>query len=89
MTNEEQVCEHGYLGCPTCDAESRAYPDPAQSRQQGLTKRELFAAMAMQGMLARRQAWDDMGIKDFAGEAVDYADALLTALRVSENNNGT
>lgn len=46
----------------------------------GLTKREFFAAMAMQGMLARRQAWDDTGIADFAGEAVDYADALIKAL---------
>ena len=49
----------------------------------GLTKRELFAVMAMQGMLARRQAWDNTGIKDFAGEAVDYADALLAAPDVS------
>lgn len=47
----------------------------------GLTKRELFAAMAMQGLLA----WDGdnaykFSIEDFADCAVKHADAIITAL---------
>ena len=47
--------------------------------QWGLTKRELFAAMAMQGHLAALggEARHD----DVARDAVAYADALLTALK--------
>ena len=58
----------------------------------GLTKREYFAAMAMQGMLAGVWTTDDMS--DFedepeafrehqaivAGSCVSYADALIAAL---------
>ena len=43
----------------------------------GLTKRELFAAMAMQGMLAR-DSHSDLGC---AERALAYADALLAALK--------
>ena len=52
------------------------------SAQRGLTKRELFAAMAMQGILAdgspefRSKPYDLI-----AEDAVKYADALLAALR--------
>lgn len=42
----------------------------------GLTKRELFAAMAMQGLMARPN-WPFDGI---AGEAIFVADALIDAL---------
>ncbi len=41
----------------------------------GLTKREYFAAMAMQGMLANGKAFSWL-----ATEAVDHADALMAAL---------
>lgn len=44
----------------------------------GLTKRELFAAMAMQGMLSRDGSMDGEEITE---AAVCYADALITALR--------
>ncbi len=47
----------------------------------GLTKRELFAAMAMQGTLASIEdsdTWEPAGI---ASHAVACADALLTALK--------
>jgi hypothetical protein len=44
----------------------------------GLTKREYFAALAMQGMLANSQA--DGSIEDFAKWSVQYADALLEEL---------
>ena len=48
----------------------------------GLTKRELFAAMAMQGIWANSdeamaKAWS---IKDIARNAVEAADALLAEL---------
>jgi hypothetical protein len=50
----------------------------------GLTKRELFAAMAMQGLCARKtppsQGWAGKLDEAFAREAVDRADALLAAL---------
>jgi len=46
----------------------------------GLTKRELFAAMAMQG-LASNDRWEaDHNVHQTAAEAVGYADALLKEL---------
>lgn len=56
----------------------------------GLTKRELFSAMAMQGLLASpdlaaaatksaKQVWHSP-VLEVAGAAVDFADALLAAL---------
>jgi hypothetical protein len=52
----------------------------------GLTKREYFAAMAMQGILsnypeAMRNNIDMADIQITAVQAVDYADALLEQLR--------
>ncbi|MBN5028239.1 hypothetical protein JY419_02210 [Stenotrophomonas maltophilia] len=45
----------------------------------GLTKRELIAAMAMQGLVASGKAWD--GPMGWIGEeAVRIADALLDTL---------
>jgi hypothetical protein len=49
----------------------------------GLTKRELFAAMAMQGMLTTDEAWDRSEEK-IATYAVDQADALLAELSKAE-----
>lgn len=44
----------------------------------GLVKRELFAAMALQGLLANPNiTWS---VRDLANDAVDSADALLEAL---------
>ena len=43
----------------------------------GLTKREYFAAMAMQGMLAHDF---DITPSQFANDAVIYADALIKEL---------
>jgi hypothetical protein len=60
--------------------------------ESGLTKRELFAAMAMQGMCTPLRAdispasWNHANI---AEGAVKAADALLAALDVTEKNNGT
>ncbi|PSB47289.1 hypothetical protein C7B80_10165 [Cyanosarcina cf. burmensis CCALA 770] len=48
----------------------------------GLTKRELFAAMALQGMLAN-PATDGM-TSDYVVNAVDFADALIERLNHRE-----
>lgn len=45
---------------------------------QGLSKRELIAAMALQGMLANDDEWESYGTP--ARRAVKAADALLEAL---------
>ena len=49
----------------------------------GLTKRELFAAMAMQACRSRHSAYKSW--QDLASDAVDIADALIAAL---DSNNG-
>ena len=46
----------------------------------GLTKRELFAAMAMQGYLANPNVDPDTAVKAYAQHSVTYADALLAEL---------
>ena len=53
--------------------------------EQGLSKRELFAAMAMQGMVSSGyDSGDVRSVKDWrchlAHDAVRYADALIEAL---------
>jgi hypothetical protein len=55
----------------------------------GLTKRELIAAMAMQGMLANSRF--DQGPRLVAEGATQYADALIERLNadpVAEVNDG-
>lgn len=60
------------------NADFAAYPSSGDCTK-GLTKRELFAAMALQGLLT--QSSDSQWIaKAAALNAVSYADALLTAL---------
>ncbi len=58
-----------------------AYPNPIPCDFEGLTKRELFAAMAMQGMMAngnlRAEGWSSF---DYANRAIEITDALLDAL---------
>lgn len=54
----------------------RSASDPEYA-QYGLTKREHFAAMAMQGMLANGVYKSDLAL---AVQAVAYADALIEAL---------
>jgi len=53
----------------------------------GLTKREFFAAMAMQGMIAAGGQWRDAESNKiieshgvFARNAIDHADALIVEL---------
>jgi hypothetical protein len=49
--------------------------------QAGLTKREYFAAMAMQNLLYNFNV-DQMGLDDIAGFSVDAADRLIEMLNV-------
>jgi hypothetical protein len=57
---------------------------PQHGSADGLTKRELFAAMAMQGLLARGNhgvlAEQGITFKDYAYWSTEYADALLAEL---------
>jgi len=57
-------------------------PDHPGSIYPGLTKREHFAAMAMQGILSnpRWEGKDDYLAYQVASSAVRYADALLAEL---------
>lgn len=69
MENKDQSA-FGYGFC-TADGQSH-------SEEKGLTKREYFAAMAMQGLLANQEVFS----RDIEVEraAVLYADALLQEL---------
>jgi hypothetical protein len=50
--------------------------------QYGLTKREYFAAMAMQGILANPEC--NASIEGYVKDAIKYADELLTQLNNSK-----
>jgi hypothetical protein len=83
------------------NADKPAYPDPMRGAlqsvinqtphelQSGLTKRELIAAMCLQGFIASpgsfsmgdgKKEWTARSPEDFAILARDYADALLEEL---------
>ena len=58
--------------------------DNYHGEQAGLTKREMFAMNAMQGLISRG-AWSNQ-VSSIANDAVRYADALLAELeKVNEN----
>lgn len=48
-------------------------------QQYGLTKREYFAAMALQGIMSRNDL-SELDISDKVRLATDYADSLIEAL---------
>jgi hypothetical protein len=54
------------------------YPSPVNA-QPNLTKREIFAAMAMQGLCASPHSWDLL-LESIAQCAVGHADALIAEL---------
>lgn len=62
---------------PTLDAG----PEGLTLREWGLTRRELFAAMAMQGLVAHFGTCGQIDTTETAKRAVNCADALLTALQ--------
>jgi hypothetical protein len=49
----------------------------------GLTKREYFAAMALQGYLANPHVWEELNADKVANYAVTMADHLLKELETS------
>jgi len=62
------------------NGEKRAFPaDEHTHTDGGLTKREYFAGLAMQGMVM-----SDLIFEDIAHDAVKMADALLAELRKQE-----
>ena len=56
------------------------HPVSGEVENAGLTKREYFAAMAMQGMSAACQGFDSNGLDNLAKYAIQAADALITEL---------
>ena len=75
------------------NADYPAYPSSTPTSQGvvysfGITKRELFAAMAMQGIVMAQQQRTFAGNDhiDFAEQAVKQADALITALSTPKEN---
>ena len=83
MISNEQVSTTGTNGNRLGQSES-AFPlaDHGEVLASGLTKRELFAVMAMQGLLAQEsENWNFGGdITLMATSAVKHADALIAAL---------
>ena len=58
-----------------------AFPIPGPLFATGLTKRELFAAMAMHGFItSTRSHWAGYTIAEIAADATAMADALLAEL---------
>lgn len=65
---------------PAMDMNSYHGIDRLELRHEGLTKREVFAMAAMQGILAN-PSWKDQGNTPWiAGVAIVYADELLKQL---------
>jgi hypothetical protein len=60
-------------------ANEPAYPNKQVSLWKGLTKREYFAAMALQGIIANKDGLD-IKIERIVESAVDTADALIEEL---------
>ena len=54
----------------------------------GLTKRELFAGLAMQGFCANNHAWEEKDHNGVAEISRAYADALLAELAKEVENEG-
>ena len=80
MSNGHTVSVANDLAFPVLDRDQT----PNGTFQLGLTKRELFAAMAMQAQLSNpAMDWTSIYV---AKAAVDYADALIKALSDETNN---
>lgn len=62
-------------------ADDLAFPQhPNRFFDSGLTKREYFAAMVMQGITANMKLGEDSGYETIAEWSVKQADALIEAL---------
>lgn len=62
------------------------YGDTYSESRSGLSKREFFAALALQGLLANPNSWHNSR-NDIASEAVLTAEALIKALNFFEVAN--
>ena len=63
------------------DSMEFAFPHKAIDTYDGLTKREYFAAKAMQGILTNpSEEYRPWGVRDIAGYSVQIADALIAEL---------
>jgi hypothetical protein len=63
------------------DPTDTAFPTETLDYQYGLTKREYFAGIALQGVLAdSKREYEDDALKEPCDLAVAYADALIAAL---------
>jgi hypothetical protein len=84
QSNDEQL---GFLGDTAFPMSFKIGPNQLHVAV-GLTKRELFAAMALQGMLSSDMSTDRTKANKprWAKAAVEFADELLAALRVSEDS---
>lgn len=92
MSTELPRCVHGsclrdwageYLeppcGCRATDYGERGWQPTDQRFNETTSKREMFAAMALQGLMAGPEV-ERLVMNEAARCAVDYADALLEAL---------
>lgn len=61
------------------DGNDQAYPVP-DIIDYGLTKRELFAAMALQGLLSNPKVIEHCVIEETLRTAIKYTDALINQL---------
>ncbi|MDP5205482.1 hypothetical protein ORI99_00255 [Alishewanella sp. SMS9] len=62
-----------------CGIDGNSGPHLTQTTNYGLTKREYFAGLAMQGLLAKHGD-DDYNASNIAGYSAKHADALLAEL---------
>jgi hypothetical protein len=70
---------------PMLNSSSDAYVLKAPANwAHGLTKREIYAMAAMQGLLASLTADDDLSPRELARSAVVNADALLVELEAKQ-----
>jgi hypothetical protein len=59
--------------------DTQAFPNPHRTDQTGITRREYFAAKAMQGLLSDPDWRQDMDFEETAHAAYKQADAMLKA----------
>ena len=61
-------------------AEDSTYPSTSSDDNSGLTKREYFAAIALQGLLSNPEEYARTNNQDVARKAVFFADKLIAEL---------
>lgn len=59
-----------------------AFPVPLDCQAGGMTRRELFAAMMMQGLMMN-SSWDENTLGDCANQAVLAADELIAKIDIA------